>query len=168
MDVCHNVDVRLCYLRLVDVDYILLLVQKYREERGDGDDKELRAGISRAIDSSPSLRKKKDLIENFVDSVSVDGSVQDEWPAYVQTQRERELEEIIASENLKREQTLGFVDLAFTDGVLRTTGTEVTKILPSVSRFSREKNHGEKKRRVIKRLTVFFERFFGLGTSARK
>ena len=38
-------------------------VQKYREERGDGDDKELRAGISRAIDSSPSLRNKKDLIE---------------------------------------------------------------------------------------------------------
>ena len=38
---------------------------------GDGDDKELRAGISRAIDSSPSLRNKKDLIEQFVDSVSV-------------------------------------------------------------------------------------------------
>lgn len=148
----------------INVDYILLLVQKYREERGDGDDKELRAGISRAIDSSPSLRNKKDLIENFVDSVSVDGSVQDEWQEYVQKQRESELEEIIASENLKREQTLGFVDLAFADGVLRTTGTEVTKILPPVSRFSKEKNHGEKKRRVIEKLTVFFERFFGLAT----
>lgn len=107
------------------------------------------------IDSSPSLRNKKDLIENFVDFLSVDGSVQDEWQAYVQNQCESELEKIIASENLKREQTLGFVDLAFTDGVLRSTGTEVTKILPPMSRFSRERNYGEKKRRVIEKLTVF-------------
>lgn len=149
----------------INVDYILLMVQKHREQFGDGDDKELRAGISRAIDASPSLRNKKELIENFVDSLSVDGSVQDEWQAYVEKQRERELDQIIDEENLKREQTLGFVDLAFTDGVLRTTGTEVTKILPPVSRFSREKNHGEKKRRVIEKLTVFFYRFFGLGAS---
>lgn len=149
----------------INVDYILLLVQKHREQFGDGDDKELRAGISRAIDASPSLRNKKDLIENFVDSLSVDGSVQDEWQAYVEKQRERELDQIINEENLKREKTLDFVDLAFTDGVLRTTGTEVTKILPPVSRFSREKNHGEKKRRVIEKLTVFFERFLGLGIS---
>ncbi|WP_434922714.1 type I restriction endonuclease subunit R [Glutamicibacter sp. PAEs-4] len=146
----------------INVDYILMLVQKHREEHGDGDDKELRAGISRAIDSSPSLRNKKDLIENFVDSLSVDASVQDEWQKYVAEQRDRELEQIIQEENLKREQTLGYVDLAFSDGVLRTTGTEVTKILPPVSRFSMVTNHGEKKRRVIEKLTVFFERFFGL------
>ena len=57
----------------VNVDYILMLVEKYREERGDGSDRELEAlaKIRRAIDSSISLRNKRDLILAFVDSVSV-------------------------------------------------------------------------------------------------
>ena len=50
----------------INVDFILMLVQKYRDARGDGEDVEIRANISRAIDSSPSLRNKKDLIEDFV------------------------------------------------------------------------------------------------------
>lgn len=148
----------------INVDYILLLVQKYREERGDGDDKELRAGISRAIDSSPSLRNKKDLIENFVDSVSVKGEIEAEWRAYVAAQREKELAEIIGAENLKPEETAKFVEAAFRDGALRTSGTAITKVLPPVSRFSKEKNHSAKKQRVIQLLAEFFERFFGLGT----
>ncbi len=36
-----------------------MLVQKYREERGDGDDKEIRAEISRAVDSSPSAAQQE-------------------------------------------------------------------------------------------------------------
>ena len=56
----------------INVDYILMLVEKYREERGDGADNEIDAlaKIRRAIDSSLSLRNKKDLIVAFVDSVS--------------------------------------------------------------------------------------------------
>lgn len=53
----------------INVDYILMLVQKYRDEYGDGDDKEIRTEISRAVDASPTLRNKKDLIEDFVDSL---------------------------------------------------------------------------------------------------
>lgn len=45
----------------INVDYILVLVDKHPKERGDGKDKEVRAEISRAVDSSPSLRNKKDL-----------------------------------------------------------------------------------------------------------
>ncbi|MHA3722481.1 type I restriction endonuclease subunit R [Leucobacter sp. HY1910] len=148
----------------INVDYILLLVQKYREERGDGDDQELRAGISRAIDSSPSLRNKKDLIENFVDSVSVKGEIEAEWRAYVAAQREKELAEIIGSENLKPEETARFVEAAFRDGALRTTGTAITKVLPPVSRFSKDRNHSAKKQRVIRLLGDFFDRFFGLSS----
>lgn len=139
-----------------------MMVQKYREERGDGDDKELRAGITRAIDSSPSLRNKKDLIENFVDSVSVKGEIEAEWRAYVAAQREKELAEIVGAENLKPEETARFVEAAFRDGALRTTGTAITKVLPPVSRFSKDKNHSAKKQRVIQLLGDFFDRFFGL------
>lgn len=146
----------------INVDYILMLVQKYREERGNGQDQEIRAGISRAIDSSPTLRNKKDLIENFVDTVSLEGSLEDEWTAYLEAQREKELGEIIAAENLRPEETAQFIDAAFREGSIRASGTAITKVLPPVSRFSKEKNHGEKKRRVVQKLGEFFERFFGL------
>ncbi|MGP5015789.1 type I restriction endonuclease subunit R [Glutamicibacter ardleyensis] len=148
----------------INVDYILMLVQKYREERGNGQDQEIRAGISRAIDSSPTLRNKKDLIENFVDTVSLEGSLENEWTAYLEAQREKELGEIIAAENLKPEETVQFIDAAFREGSIRSSGTAITRVLPPVSRFSKEKNHGEKKRRVVQKLGEFFERFFGLVT----
>ena len=94
----------------INVDYILMLVQKYRDARGDGEDMEIRANISRAIDSSPTLRNKKDLIEDFVDSVSATGEIDDEWRAYVAARREAELNEIIEAENLRPEETRAFID----------------------------------------------------------
>lgn len=67
------------------------------------------------------------------------------------------------SENLKPEETERFVQAAFRDGALRTTGTAITKVLPPVSRFSKDKHHSAKKQRVVQLLGDFFERFFGLG-----
>ena len=147
----------------INVDYILMLVAKYRERFGDGDDKEIRAEISRAVDASPTLRNKKDLIEAFVDSVSVDGAVDVEWQAFVAAKREAELQAIIEDERLRADATRAFVETAFRDGTLRTTGTAITKVLPPASRFASDGGHGEKKQRVIEKLGAFFERFFGLG-----
>ena len=146
----------------INVDYILMLVQKYREERGDGADVEVRAEISRAVDASPTLRNKKDLIENFVDSVSVDGEVDEEWRAFIAARREAELDAIIEGEGLRPDAARAFVEAAFRDGSLRTTGTAITKVLPPVSRFAADGGHSEKKQRVIDKLGAFFERFFGL------
>lgn len=149
----------------INVDYILLLVQKYRDARGDGTDKEVRAEIFRAVDASPSLRNKKDLIEAFVDSVSNSGRVDDEWRRFVAGRRTAELDQIIESEGLRPEATRAFIDTAFRDGALRTTGTAITTVLPPVSRFSAEGGHAEKKQRVLAKLGAFFERFFGLGAN---
>ncbi|WP_448810374.1 type I restriction endonuclease subunit R [Agromyces bauzanensis] len=147
----------------INVDYILMLVAKYRQQFGDGQDKEIRAEISRAVDASPTLRNKKDLIEDFVDSVSVDGAIDEEWQAFIAARREAELEAIITEENLRADATRAFVETAFRDGTLRTTGTAITKVLPPATRFSSDGGHGERKQRVIQKLGVFFERFFGLG-----
>ena len=149
----------------INVDYILMLVQKYRDARGDGEDVEIRANISRAIDSSPSLRNKKDLIEDFVDSVSATGDIDDEWSTYVAARREADLNEIIEAETLRPEETRAFIDAAFRDGAIQTTGTAITKVLPPVSRFSASGGHGEKKQRVLTKLGAFFERFFGLSAT---
>jgi len=151
----------------INVDYILTLVEKYQASHGDGDDNELRAEISRAVDASPSLRNKRDLIEDFVSRVTVDGAIDDEWQVFVAARREAELDAIIAAESLRADATRAFVETAFRDGALRTTGTAITKVLPPASRFSEDGGHGEKKQRVVEKLGTYFERFFGLSGSGR-
>lgn len=152
----------------INVDYILMLVQKYRDEHGDGDDKEIRAEISRAVDASPTLRNKKDLIEDFVDSLSAHCEIDQEWRTFLAGRREAELEAIITQENLRPEQPREFVDEAFRDGQVTTGGIAITRVLPPVSRFAAGGGHGEKKHRVIQKLTAFSERFRGLTSTDRE
>jgi type I restriction enzyme R subunit len=147
----------------INVDYILMLVQKRRDSSGDGEDKEIRAQITRAIEASPTLRSKRDLIEDFVDRVSADGAVDEKWLAFIRQRREVELARIIEDEGLRPEETRAFVERAFRDGAIQATGTAITRVLPPVSRFSPDGGHGEKKQRVLARLGEFFDRFFGLG-----
>lgn len=147
----------------INVDYILLLVAQYREAKGDGDDKEIRAAIERAVDSSPSLRNKKDLIEAFVDSLSITSEVSSEWKAFVAAKRTEELDLIINDEGLNRDETYAYVETSFRDGALQPTGVAITKILPPVSRFGGGSGgHSAKKQTVLDKLTKFFDRFLGL------
>ena len=140
----------------VNIDYILLLIQKYHSEHGQNE--EIRISISKAIDSSIELRNKKDLIENFVDSLTPEVTDVDMvWHEYVKRQREQELENIINEERLKPEETRRFVEASFRDGSIRENGTEVAAILPPMSHFS--KDRATKKETVLSRLKAFFERF---------
>jgi len=153
----------------INVDYILMLVEKYRQEKGDGDDKELRSEISRAVDASPSLRNKKDLVEAFVESISTqkDAEVDTAWRQFIEGQKNAELDEIIAGERLRDEPAKKFVEQALRDGELRTSGTEIVEILPRLSRFAKNQDQSLDgvKQRVITKLTAFFERFFDLVVS---
>jgi type I restriction enzyme R subunit len=146
----------------INVDYILLLVERYLKAKGTGADKEIRATIERAINSSPSLRNKKDLIEQFVDSLSTTTKVDAQWQAFMAAKKVEELERIIADENLNADATRSFVENAFRDGSIPTTGTAITKILPPVSRFAKNNGHAAKKQTVLDKLATFFERYFGL------
>lgn len=146
----------------INVDYILLLVEQYLKKKGSGDDKEIRATIERAVNASPSLRNKKDLIQQFVDSVNTKAKVDAQWQAFVTAKKTAELERIIAEENLNAEAAREFIGNAFRDGSISASGTAITKILPPVSRFSQNNGHAVKKQTVLDKLTAFFERFFGL------
>ncbi len=140
----------------VNIDYIMLLVAKYHDEHSGN--AEIRLSITKAIDSSIELRNKKDLIENFIDSLTPEVTDVDVvWHEYVQRQKEQELESIITEERLKPEETRRFVEASFRDGAIRENGTEVAAILPPMSRFS--KDRATKKETVLSRLKAFFERF---------
>ena len=137
----------------VNIDYIMLLVAKYHDEHSGN--AEIRLSITKAIDSSIELRNKKDLIENFIDSLTPEVTDVDVvWHEYVQRQKEQELENIINEERLKPDETRRFVEASFRDGSIRENGTEVAAILPPMSRFS--KDRATKKETVLSRLRAFF------------
>lgn len=102
-----------------------------------------------------------ELIEDFVASVNADTDVDEAWEAYVKQRKQDDLNEIITSENLKADETTKFVENAFRDGAIRTTGTDIDKILPAMSRFGGG-NRQEKKKTVIEKLKDFFEKYFGI------
>lgn len=143
----------------INIDYILLLVQKYHDTNCT--DKEILVNISKAIGSSLQLRSKKELIESFISSVNAGTDVDRGWREYVQLRKAEDLNEIIESEHLKPEETEKFIESSFRDGQVRTTGTDIDKILPPMSRFGGG-NRQEKKRSVIEKIQSFFERYFGL------
>ena len=136
-----------------------MLVVKYHESNCK--DKSILGTIDRAIDSSLQLRSKKELIHGFIQTVNAETEVDRDWQAYVRQQKQHELEEIIAEEKLKPAEAQRFVDNAFRDGALKTTGTDIDKILLPVSRFGGG-NRAEKKKSIIRRLAQFFEKYFGI------
>ncbi len=144
----------------VNIDYILLLVQKYHDTNCTN--KEILVNISKAIGSSMQLRSKKELIENFIGSVNADTDVEQSWKDFVRQQKAEDLKKLIESENLRPEETERFIESSFRDGQVRTTGTDIDKILPPMSRFGGSGNRQEKKKTVVEKLQTFFERYFGL------
>ena len=144
----------------INIDYILMLVKKYHDEHHQ--DKEIIATVDRAIDSNPELRSKKKLIKAFIDNLNDGDDVMEEWHEYIARKREEELEQIIADEKLKDEETRKFIKDSFRDGEIKTIGTDIDRLMPPVSRFGGG-NRAEKKQNIIEKLKIFFDRFFGLG-----
>jgi len=148
----------------INIDYILALVQKYHDENCK--DKEILVTIRKAIDASPSLRSKKQLIEDFIARVNDTDDVVSDWNDYVVKQRESDLGAIIKEEKLKEQETRQFMENAFREGEVKTVGTDIDKILPPVSRFGGG-GRAKKKQSVIEKLKGFFEKYFGIGGSTK-
>ena len=144
----------------VNIDYILMLVAKYHD--GNCEDKEILVAIDKAIKSSLQLRSKKELIENFIATINTSTDVNADWQRFVREHRETDIQTLITEEKLKSEETRKFVENAFRDGVLKTTGTDVDRLMPPVSRFGGGGSRDKKKQTVIEKLKGFFEKYFGL------
>lgn len=143
----------------VNIDYILMMVAKYHASNCE--DKTILTAIDKAINSSIELRSKKELIESFIKQVNVFTQVDDDWRIFVEEQKEADLSTLISEENLKPEETRRLIEGSFRDGAIKTTGTDIDKILPPVSRFSGT-GRSAKKQGVIEKLMAFFEKYLGL------
>ncbi len=146
----------------VNIDYILMLVSKYHDSNCE--DKEILGSIDKAIKSSLALRSKKELIEAFISKINANTNVYSDWAKFVREQKEIDLENLINEENLNEEATRKFLDNSFRDGEVKTTGTDIEKILPPMRRFGGG-NRAEKKQTIIDKLKKFFEKYFGISDS---
>lgn len=147
----------------INIDYILELIRKYHESHLK--DKEIIISINKAIDSSVELRNKKDLIQKFIQSLTPGAKVADDWQSFVDEKKMEELDEIIEAEKLDKEETYKFINNAFRDGYVQTTGTGLAKILPPVSRFTPTGERTQKRETVIEKIKAFFNRFWDISGS---
>ena len=148
----------------INIDYILMLVKKYHDTHCE--DKEVLITIRKAIEASPELRSKKDLIEAFINGSNEVDDVMTHWHDYVVQMRESELLIIIEEEKLKEDETRKFLENAFREGEVKTVGTDIDKLMPPVSRFGGG-NRANKKKNVIARLKAYFDKFYGVGGNAK-
>ena len=158
----------------INVDYILLLIDQMRESTSQGDDQaasDARESIINQVEASPTLRPRKDLIFEFMDLGGVDDLVLgenseptgDKWVKFIDGKRSEELGLLIDSLKLQDAATREFVAAALQDdGVVPTTGTEITKVLPRTSRFGAKAQHSTVKQNVVEELQAFVDRFYGL------
>lgn len=163
----YTIDDEICEKELnrqieINIDYILMLVQKYQDYHFE--DKEVLITIGKAIDASPQLRSQKKLIKNFIAGVEEADDVVNEWNSFVNKRRKNDIQTIIKEEKLNPEDTRKFMENAFRDGGIKTSGTYIDKLMPPISRFLGDR--AKKKQRVIEKLKIFFEKYFGIGGSS--
>ncbi len=146
----------------INIDYILMLVAQYHDRHLTND--EIRLRLEKTIASSPDLRPKRELIEQFIASLTPESDIHGEWETFVREQQVRQLDQIIEEEGLRREETLRFMNHAFEEGQVQENGTEISRILPPMPLFSKGKERSRKKETVLDRLKAFFIRFFDISS----
>ncbi|MBQ2656557.1 MAG: type I restriction endonuclease subunit R, partial [Erysipelotrichaceae bacterium] len=146
----------------VNIDYILTVIANKRREGATN--KEIVASLRSALNSSFALRSKVKLIENFISTLGTD-DVRESWETYINQKIVDDLEEIIQSENLNATETYQFTHDSLENGRFDTSGTAINRILPPMSRFSKDRS--TVKERVIEKLREFFDRFWDLGINVK-
>jgi type I restriction enzyme R subunit len=144
----------------INIDYILQMVLKYWQSNMK--DKEILVSITKAINSSIELRSKKELIEQFINTINNETKVYEDWQKFAAENKAKDLDKIIKEENLKEKETKAFMDNAFRDGEIKTTGQAFANILPPVPIFSKDNVRAKKKLAVLEKLSAFFDKYLGI------
>lgn len=162
VDITEDLEFEMELIKTIDIniDYILNLVKQYHESNMQ--DKELLIKIQKAVSSSPELRNKKDLIEQFIESLNQDSDVYRDFETFMNTKKKEELDRIIEEENLKSDETYEFIRKSFDRGNVEENGTDIVNVLPQMSRFSADNDRTVKKQRVLDKLVEFFDKFFSI------
>lgn len=145
----------------ISIDRILWLIQEYAKDHMQ--DMEIIAKIRNAVNASPDLRNKKDLIERFIEGITPGSEVDGNWEEFIKQQKAEALQQIIEEEKLKPIETRNFMEIAFRNGFVSISGTFFAQISPAMSRFAKDNKREEMRQRVYEKLCAYLEKFKGLG-----
>ena len=141
----------------ITLAYILELIRN-----SEGDKDKILEQVGRLIDSTATLRSKKDLLINFIETFNPQGELDSQFESYIKDKRAEELDRIITNEKLKSEATKSFMNDAFERGEIRPYGQNFSSILPSLGYFGKQAEQNQTKRtRVLGQLEQYLERFMG-------
>ena len=109
----------------VDVDYILTLIK----ETNITDLKEMKANILKIVDSSLTLRSKRELIERFIEQVyGNDVDIDKEWKNFVESEFFKETSEVIKENDLKEKETFELLNDILKENTFNVLDSQITKL----------------------------------------
>ncbi|HEC1581732.1 TPA: type I restriction endonuclease subunit R [Campylobacter upsaliensis] len=148
----------------VSIEYILELIAKYHKDQATNYEP-----ILKLLDSSLSLRSKKELFLRFIDSLHTQSNVEKDFSAYIKTHKNNALQDIINALNLDPKKTKEFMQDSFERGELRDYGRAFGEILPPSPLFGKDAEQTHKVReKALEKLQAFFELFKGLDMSNKE
>ncbi|EOW8235202.1 type I restriction endonuclease subunit R [Campylobacter upsaliensis] len=148
----------------VSIEYILELIAKYHKDQATNYEP-----ILKLLDSSLSLRSKRELFLRFIDSLHTQSNVEKDFSTYIKMCKDNALQDIINALDLDPKKTKEFMQDSFERGELRDYGRAFGEILPPSPLFGKgaEQTHKVRKQ-ALEKLQAFFELFKGLDISNKE
>ncbi|ELY0804427.1 type I restriction endonuclease subunit R [Campylobacter upsaliensis] len=149
----------------VSIEYILELIATYHRHKDKGSYER----ILKLLDSSLSLRSKKELLLRFIQSLNPQSNVEKDFSTYIAARKDESLDTIITELDLKPKETRAFIQDSFERGELRDYGRAFGEILPPSPLFGKGAEQTHKIReKALEKLQAFFELFKGLDMSNKE
>ncbi|EKK7209645.1 type I restriction endonuclease subunit R [Campylobacter upsaliensis] len=149
----------------VSIEYILELIATYHRHKDKGSYER----ILKLLDSSLSLRSKKELLLRFIQSLNPQSNVEKDFSTYIAARKDESLDTIITELDLKPKETRAFIQDSFERGELRDYGRAFGEILPPSPLFGKGAEQTHKIReKALEKLQAFFELFKGLDISNKE
>lgn len=142
----------------INVDFILFLLEEYHKDSKE----KTKENILKTIISNPSLRDKKELIQEFLNEIdhNKNSDYKSLFESFMQRKKEQELQQIIKDENLNGNLTKEYLDEAFELNFFQDKGEGIGRLLPLINPFApKSEGNDEKRQQIIDKLKSFFDKF---------
>lgn len=148
----------------INLDYILELIFEHNKKTKDK--ATLIEEIRRVIRASVGNRAKESLVVDFINETDLEtlqdkANVIDSFFAFAQSRQKAEASELIADENLNEEEAKRYITTSLKREYASENGTELNALLPKMSPLNPQ--YLTKKQSVFQKLTLFIEKFKGIG-----
>jgi len=142
----------------INVAYILKLLTKYAKAKEEDKPKE-RESIVNIINTNPQLRSKRELIENFIDTmlehIDID-NIEEEYDRYLEAEKEKAIVELCTQEKLNAQRVREVIETYLYDG-RKPLGDDIAKTLQTKPKLLERKKVIP---RVLDKILSFVEKFY--------